>query len=335
MENEKLIKAKSWKDYMPEYVSLYYVDCRDDLSEQIDILQDCIERNSLYPLSETVYDWWDFPEEQYLDEIHKKMEKDGLEAEYDEHIDDIRDWLSEHDESTPIEDLLGNTNDVLMFYSLGKDIDCGWHEELLCNPWKNESEKSSAYKVRRMLGIKDGTSDAKKILNIVENSYDGGELRIYFTGNIKDFINDEWNGDEKKSDFQTIRFDGEITVAIYNPGSGSGDFCRVKLNKEFSFVRENLRISETESYSLESCFGCYGSDIDSGGSVTLSLEKPKSKSVIAKSKIVSQENKFIKIFKEGGCSADDVNMSRHRNVVYRNDIPCGWHCPHCGREWLD
>lgn len=68
----KLIKLNDMdailEKYMPDYVELYYVDYRDDLSNNMGIVQKCLEKNNLYPLEESVYDWWDYPEGEYLNE---------------------------------------------------------------------------------------------------------------------------------------------------------------------------------------------------------------------------------------------------------------------------
>ena len=127
------------KKYMPEYVCLYYVDYNSNLNNETKTLQSCLTQNSLFPLSESVFDWWDYPEEHYLDEIKEKMRKDGVEHLFDEHLDDIRDWLYDNDKSTPVEDLLRNTGRIACFYDLGVELDCGWHEAFMCTPWRNES----------------------------------------------------------------------------------------------------------------------------------------------------------------------------------------------------
>lgn len=85
--------------YMPDYVELYYVDYRDDLSNNMGIVQKCLEKNNLYPLEESVYDWWDYPEEEYLNEIQKKMAEDDLEDLYVENEEDIKQYLWDHDKS--------------------------------------------------------------------------------------------------------------------------------------------------------------------------------------------------------------------------------------------
>ena len=40
-------------DYIPQYVSLYYVDYRDDLDEHEDIQEECIRSNNMEKLYES------------------------------------------------------------------------------------------------------------------------------------------------------------------------------------------------------------------------------------------------------------------------------------------
>ena len=126
-------ETRPWEPYIPTYVGMYYVDYRDDLSDNTKLLQDCIDKNSLYPISEYLDDWWEYPEAPYLEEMQNQMERDGIEWD-DDWVDEIRDALWAKDTSDPINDLLRNTGAITMFYSLGVEID-GWHSAFLCNPW--------------------------------------------------------------------------------------------------------------------------------------------------------------------------------------------------------
>lgn len=44
-------------NYIPQYVSLYYVDYRDDLDEHEDIQEECIRSNNMEKLYEKAYDF--------------------------------------------------------------------------------------------------------------------------------------------------------------------------------------------------------------------------------------------------------------------------------------
>lgn len=327
------------KKYMPEYVCLYYVDYRDSLDNSKEIVQQCLTKNSLYPLSEKVFDWWDYPERYYLDEIKGKMEKDGVAHLFDEHYDDIIDWLRDNDKSTPVEDLLSNMGSITCFYDLGVELDCGWHEAFMCTPWRNESIASCAYKVRRKLGIKKDSPEAKQIHDILLNASYGGSLRIYFNGDIEGLISgDVYQSAEYKQDFQQIRFNGKVALAVYNPSEGAGDFEYITIDRTFPFLRDNLAVSDTEKYSLEQCFGMCSDWLNKCVQPELSVEPMKKKRTMKKSPAAEMrkcEAELDAIFKVGGCTAGDMDMSRHRDVYYDNNIPCGHHCPHCGTFWID
>ena len=65
-----------------------------------------------------------------------------------------------------------------------------------------------------------------------------------------------------------------------------------------------------------------------------SVGKKKAKTSRVKIQM-EQEEKYNEIFRAGGCTYGDMNMSRHRDVYYDNNFPCGNHCPHCGTFWID
>ena len=48
--------TKSWKDYVPQSVSLYHADYRENLDEYEDLQDRCIRENSLKKLYERVLD---------------------------------------------------------------------------------------------------------------------------------------------------------------------------------------------------------------------------------------------------------------------------------------
>ena len=79
-------------DYIPQYVSLYYVDYRDDLDEHEDIQEECIRSNNMEKLYEKAYEWYEEQESSnmhdYLEETRKNMEADNLAGEFEEHEDE-------------------------------------------------------------------------------------------------------------------------------------------------------------------------------------------------------------------------------------------------------
>lgn len=317
--------------YLPDYVDLYYVDYRDDLSNHMNLIQDCLEKNGLYPLTECMDEWWDFPEGPYIDEIRNSMSDEFEDADdiVDNNIDEIREWLWEHDTSTPIEDLLKNTR-VSFFYSLGEELDCGWQSDFFVPPYQNETYASALSRACHKLGIKKDSKYYERLMQVVEQS-NGGELRIYWEGDVQKLINHD-----NDNDFKTIRFKGQFLIGIINPYEGSGDCDWFDLDLEFPFVRDNIFVSKCERYGLEEIFGQWMTrDSDEP---ELLMTKPKTRKQIKisnTSHLLDLEKEYDATFKAGGCTAGDTDLRRHRDVYYRNDLPCGLKCPHCGQFWID
>ncbi len=66
-------------DYIPQYVSLYYVDYRDDLDEHEDIQEECIRSNNMEKLYEKAYEWY---EEQGTGKLKHARLSGGDKKEY-------------------------------------------------------------------------------------------------------------------------------------------------------------------------------------------------------------------------------------------------------------
>lgn len=326
------------RKYMPDYVELYCVDYRDNLSQHQELLSECVNRNSLMPLSEQVFDWWDFPEQYYLDEIRQRMQEDCIDDLFDSNYEDILDYLSANDRSNPVEQLLKNTGAQSCFYDLGLELDCGYHYAFMCTPWRNESPAAASYKIRRKLGIKKDSPEAEQILRLCKNASCGGSLRLYFKSDIVSLISGDKYEESTENDFQQIRFQGKVAVAIYNPNEGSGDFEYIAGNFTLPFIRDNISLSSADKYSLEECFGMCSDWLDRCATPILSVEPLKRKHSIKKSKIQEwreNEKMLDATFKAGGCTHGDMDITRHRGVYYDNSFPCGSRCPHCNTFWID
>ena len=318
--------------YIPSRVSLYYVDYQADLDEHEDLQQKCLKANNLVPLYEKIDDWFGEQEIQYhneeLDNIRKKMSADNREKEFDAHEDEIRDLLYERNDTDPVTDLIKNTSTTNMFYSLGVEID-GYHDSW-CGSYRGESEAMACYKIRRALKLKKGQFD-DRISELVENASYGGELRIYFNAMFNELV----NSDENK-DFKTIRFHGDVVVAVADSHNGSGFDTTLPLDITLPFNRDNLFVDSQVhySYASEVCGMCH----DWCDSTRWELGTQPIKKSIKSSKMtahVQQEAQYTATFKAGGCSAGDMNMNRHRDVYYDNNFPCGNRCPHCRTFWVD
>lgn len=324
------INDEPWRPYLPDYVSLYYVDYQDNLHDSRDgmkLIAQCLKKNNLYPLSENIYDWWDYPEGPYIEEIQKNMAADEIEWD-DDWIEEIREALWDKDESTPIDDLLRNTGDIAMYYDLCDEYGDAW-----CMTSDEIDDDVAA--ICGTLNIP--LSDEKRVQlvrDVLVNCGGVGGLRIYFNCPLKDAISGDEYAEDKK-DFKTIKFKGNYTVSIHNPIEGGGWSEEIELDCEFEFNRANLQLADYgDRYTWRSVYGCD----PEGDAPIFSMDESESAKVVVESQAnaaAEREEEYDRVFKAGGCTFGDMKYTRHRDVYYRNDYPCGDICPHCGTFWID
>lgn len=321
---------QSWKDYVPRSVSLYYVDYRENLDTHEDLQERCIRRNSLAPLEEQVWDWYGEQEYEnlqgYLADIKKNMEADGKSAEYAVHEESMKDLLYERNGTNPTDELIDNSAVTNMFYSLGMEVEGYTYGSNA----RGESEAMSLHKIRKALRLKKGQFK-DELHELLTNAPYGGELRIYFNAVFSRLL----TGDAK-SDFKRIRFHGNVIIAIVDNRNGAGYHVRLPTDITLPFLRSNLFVDSQVHYSYanEIC-GMLNSWCDSTRWET--GMKPL-RSTLRKSRMEErqeQEARYEKTFREGGCTPGDMDYTRHRDIHYVNEFPCGSRCPHCGTFWID
>lgn len=322
--------VQSWKDYVPQSVSLYNVDYRENLDEHEELQEKCIRQNDLVPLTEKVLEWYMEQQSnnwnQLLDEIRKKMEMNGKLHEYEEHLDEMGDLFCERNDTDPTEELIRNSRPTNMFYSLGVKIE--GYADGTSN--REESNAISYNKIRRALKLKEGQFD-DQLTELVDNATYGGELRIYFNAMFDDLLTSN-----KKRDFKTIRFHGDVIVAVADSHNGSGYHVELPLDITLPFNRDNLFVDSQVHYSYanEICGMCNDwcdSTKWQTGMEPVKASIPKS----TMSEHQEKEARYEKTFREGRCTFGDMNYSRHRDTFYINSFPCGSKCPHCGTFWID
>lgn len=315
-------ETRPWEPYFPNYVHLYNVDYRDDLSNCKKEVAQCIRQNNFFPITEEMYGWWNFPEDYYIDEIKNKMQENDLEWD-DDYIEEIRDALFEADKSDPLKDLLRNTGNVTMYYDL-------------CERWGNawcmtkEEKWEAVDEICAMLQIsKDDKERRGLVYSLLINCAGGGYLRIYFNCPIDDVITGS------PADFKVIKFKGNYTVSLHDPIEGGGWSEEINLDCEYEFNRDNLQLSEYgDRYSWRNVYGCD----PEGDAPQFLMESDKNAMSVEKSGVndmIAQEEEYERVFKAGDCTYGDTKFTRHRDVYYRNDFPCGDVCPHCGQFWID
>ena len=330
MEKVKL----SWeqvKELLPDRVELTYIDYRDNLDEHTEILSKCVRENSLQPLDEWLFDSEGMHDQEWESIVYLKkelisdlvneyeIEEDEAEELVDEEYDDeIRDYLYEHDESTPIRDLLRNTSDLIMFYDTGLEFD-GWGR----TPAEFRLDRM---RLKKALQITSSEYDNDIEMMMNQASY-GGQLVVYFSVPVEDMITEK--------ELPSIKFYNPH-IAIIDTMNGSGDHTFIKGHEMvLDFNRENLFVEREVKYNYTYDVCGMVSDWCSGTDVSF-VDEPKEK--IESSPInqhMEQEAKYNAVYKAGGCSAGDMDIHRHRHTYYRNNYPCGTKCKDCGTFWID
>lgn len=317
------------KKYLPKATSVYAVDYRDNLSDSQDRINACLRNKSWEALDEITMDW-DTSDgiKYYTDDLRLELKSNFPDDDVDlfivENEEDIADIIHSRDDSNILKSLSNNTNDIVFFATVPIN------EELLGDSCFDEPKtiKKKIRAIKKAIGIKAGNIkyDERIGLMIIQASY-GGDLRIYFTG-------DAYNTIKYSIDKNAIYFKGDCCIAIVNSANGSGDHCfvgdaNVKISTSNIFVDKVVKYSYTYDVCGMSSDWCEDTDysfVNTRGK--LAIEE--------KNRIhMEQQNEYDRIFKQGKCSFGDMNITRHREVYYINNYPCGNKCPHCGTFWID
>ena len=152
------------------------------------------------------------------------------------YYNEITELIRQRNDTDPIDSLIKNSSAINIFYSPGIEI-----EEHI----GRESRAMSCYKIRRALKLKKGQFDTL-IEELVDNATYGGELRIYFNAGFNELVTND-NG----NDFRTIRFHGDVIVAVANSFNGSGHHISLPLDITFPFVRDRLFVDSQVRYSMQ------------------------------------------------------------------------------------
>lgn len=311
---------KTYKDFLEGRYDFSCVDGNDTLDGYERELEKCIHKGNLCPLYENDYllEWENDIEHWGMDWYKKKikgeMENEGLEGEYEAHEMDIEEWIMDHEKS-PIYELLKNTGEMTMFYTLDESV-CVEDEEM---------EEGQTERIMHLLGIKEG--DKGNIKSLLGNAMYDGDLRIYFNARPIDII---------EAEGKSIRFHGTAHVGVINTFVGSGYVEEMELDVTLPFERGNIYLDKKEKWGWMEISGMYDGWAVETGYEILDEESVKDIGVNKGQKRKAEwEDKCERRFREGKCTFGDMDIRRHRDVVYINEYPCGNKCPHCGTFWID
>lgn len=325
------------KPLLPTKTYLTYIDRDESLDGREELIQRCIKENNFDALYEFVDEnIWEKSADQELyykdelkDDIVKSLGVSEEEAEevVDQFNDEIIDIIHDRDDSTPMKDLIRNSRKLTVFYDTGYEVEA----ESWC--WSEKRVNQEVKDIKRVLKLRigDNTYD-EYIANMVRQASYGGNLVVYFNEDIDFFF-------ERNTEGMThIEFSNPI-IAIINTTNGSGDHCHLPGAKTaLPLVHKNFFLCKTFNYSYTfSVCGMYDNWCEVTDA-TFIKKKSAAKSTVKASPltaVVAEEQKYIDTFKSGSCTRGDVNYSRHRNVVYTNNYPCGHTCKTCGQFWID
>lgn len=312
---------KTYKDFLKESYDLSYINYDDTIESYTKELEKCIHKGELYPLYENDYlsEWENDVEHwsmgQYKKEIKEEMEREGMIEEYEAHEEDIEEWIMDHNEKSSIYEALKNTGEMTMFYTLNENI-CVEDEEM---------EEVQIERIMHLLGVEEGSR--KNVKSLLGNAMYDGDLRIYFNAKPIDMIETEG---------KSIRFFGTVHVGIINTNVGAGDVEEIELDVTLPFERENIYLDTKEKWGWREISGAYDGwaretdyeILDEESKVDIEVNEEQKRKM-------EWEEKCERRFREGECTFGDMDIKRHRDVVYINKYPCGSKCPHCGTFWID
>jgi hypothetical protein len=286
-----------------------------------------IQEGNTDQLQEKIMDWYNESEWEAINYILNELFTEEELEHYNEtnEIDEIKDLIYSLDKSDPAKQLLKNTSKAIIFYDL--NLDCS-------RSYNGSDDNKIAYKIAKRLKI-DYKKYKDSLLNLLSNSFDGGNLTVLFECDIEDLLT-PISGNKANE----IKFTGDFEICIMDRTNGSGWSDKIKDLKELQlpFNRENLYLDEAAagySFTGDVCGMCHG-----GMETSISFyHKPKQKKAKINEKAKQKETSYKewdeRLKKNSkDCSPSDPRYKSH-DTEYRNDFPCGNKCKNCGRFYID
>lgn len=314
-------------DLIPKTTSLVYVDYRDNLDEQQDIIQKCIHNNNFDDLYEKIDEWyWDCDNiTYYIDKLKTDLEnkynltEEEVENLIEKYEDEIRDTIYGRCDDDTVKDLINNTSDLVAHYDTRYYVNEGSWD------WTKEEVKNERIKLKKFLQIKSTKYD-KNIDMMIRQSSGGGYLLIYFNMDINDFID---------NNAKSIKFKN-ANIGIINHYEGSGDITYLEgHNFSLPYNPKNVFLEETIKYNWTYSIAGMSYDWCESTKYEFSIEDLGKIDDSYTNNLLEKEENYNKVYTSGKCSAGDMDINRHRDLFYRNDFPCGTKCPHCGTFFID
>lgn len=310
----EVAKAMLEKEY-PHGVDLVYIDYRDHLSDKM--VAKIVETGFCETADEN--DWMCDARYESMNTVCRELFE---EYDIEDIEDDICDWFSEHDTSTPLKDLMSNTRPVLGYYKLGYEVDSSTYND----SWLKEGMSM----LKKVLGPNVYRENEKDLILMLQESYYGGDLVILFNVDASDFQG------ELKDKYITFT---DPVLCVMDRLNGSGYYERIKGTVQVPLCRDRLRVdSVAPGYGIDSVFGgtreSYHSDYKMSSKRKGRLIKVDGEGGYsdAEKREMEYDRKWNE---ERKCTFGDMKISRHARTTYRNEYPCGSKCEECGTFWID
>ena len=319
-------------EMVPKSVSLSYVDYKDNIDFLLFEMQKSISKNNWEFVEEKINEV--FMDQQWenkkiiLKNIRKQVQckyelsKSEAKAFIKIHNDIIENKIYENCNDDILRDLERNSNELIWFYDTGYEMESeSWS-------WDNKKITAERQRIKKILKIRGTDVYNARIEMMIRQATYGGQLVIYFKKSFSDLMNNNVN---------TICFTNPV-IAVIDIHGGSGDDCHIdnhQLKLEYNHC--NLFIDELIKYNYTYAVCGMSEDWCKATGVTFELNK-KLKSIVKDSSInesLNCEANYKENFEKGNCSIGDMDIHRHRNVIYINDYPCGNKCTDCGTFWID
>jgi DNA-binding transcriptional regulator YiaG len=327
----KTIEKRIKKEY-PKGIDLIYIDYRDSFDENKEIIEELAQTGSVDSVE---IDWMNDSQFESMNEIEKQIfnEKEIEEIrEKDELSQAVSDVFYSIDTSTPVKDLLHNTNRRYFYYDLNFNVEAGFYNDGMWDHEKERWPEKTARSIAKKLRVNYNKHKKELDLLVGQASY-GGQLVILFVAEPERFF-----GNRK---VKYIKFKENYSICIMDRMQGSGDHTELKIKSlVLEFKRENLHDdigSAGYSYSNEVCGLCKGDNadfewLDKLNKTDKLIEVQTNKEA---EEFEKREAKYKKTYKEGKCTLGDIKYSRHRDTEYINEYPCGNKCKACRQFWVD
>ena len=261
--------------------------------------------------------------EEYISTFREELVSElGEEVvDNDDFKDDFEEFFSDDISiNLNVEDLIRQQRDEIFFYNTGLNITNSYHVEDI-------AESMSG--IKEMLSINNNEFD-ERIYELIQNAFYGGDLVVYFKSNIMNML------EMKKSEKESIKFSGDVSIAIIDTNGGSGFDTVIQHEFILPFDFENIFFEKSIKYNYT--YAVCGMVSDWCEDTVFELVDTKSDKEITNNlkASLSVDKELSKKWKETGeCTFGDMDYTRHGNKNYINDYPCGNKCLKCGTFWID